>query len=80
MNEIKDVREGGHLVEQATECPDVRALVVGHLVDHLGAHVVGRADVCLREPRLAAQLLGQTEVTQLGVVLLDTSTTSVFRW
>lgn len=36
--------EGGHLVEQAAEGPDVRPKIVAILVDSLGGHVVGSAN------------------------------------
>lgn len=63
------VRERRHLVQQTAERPNVRALVVRHLVHHLGTHVVRRADVRLRKARLAAQLLCESKVPELGVVL-----------
>lgn len=62
-------RERCHFVEQAAERPDVRPLVVRHLVDHLWTHVVRRAHIGLCESGLATQLLSKPEVAQLGVVL-----------
>jgi len=69
---LERLLETGHLVEDAAEGPDVRALVVGLALADLGADVVGRAHDALGAvpSRQRVHHLADAKVAQLHHVFL----------
>lgn len=63
----EDALQGNHLVDDASQRPDVALAVVARLRKELGAHVVRRADVRVCE-RGCAERLGQAKVAELDVL------------
>lgn len=61
--------QGRNLVNDASEGPDVTLFVILLVTDLLRAHVVGGADVGVREDRLCAHHARQAKVTQLHVII-----------
>ena len=58
--------QGGELVQQTPEAPHVAAPVVGLALDHLGRHVVGRADFGVDGDGVGAELPAEAEVRHLA--------------
>ena len=58
-----------HFISQAPQRPNITFLVIALVIDLLGTHVVGRADVRLSEDRSIIENASQAKITQLGVLI-----------
>ena len=66
---LKGRPQSGKLIDDAAEGPDVGLLIVALVVDLLGAHVIGRADVGVGEHTIVVHHAGETEVADFDVVV-----------
>ena len=63
-------RELGELVYNAAQTPYIDFLVVLHLLDELGAHVVGGAHMGLQESLFVLEFSGEAEVSEFDIFVL----------
>lgn len=61
---IKSMPETTHLIDDATQRPDVRLVRIGLVFELLGGHVVGRADDCAGQLDCGVEDLADAEVPQ----------------